>query len=292
MNSSLILRSIILLGLCVSLASADPTAQKQVLTLEGARKVIAAAVAEAKKAPNPTGVIAVVDDGGNVIAVERLDGTFAAGSLISIGKARTAALFKKPTRVFEKIIRDGRTPMVALNDFTPLQGGVPIEIDGYIVGAIGVSGAASAQADDDIAVAGANAFASGSPASLSDRRPVSFFDSRSVADSFAQGGALVGGNGTTYAVHTSRRTAPGTVEIHSDETDIIYVVQGSATFLTGGQIENGRQTAPGEIRAERVTGAETRQLGKGDVVIVPPGTPHWFRQVDGEFLYYVVKVKN
>ena len=72
------------------------------------------------------GVIAVVDDGGNLMALERVDGTFAAGANISIGKARTAALFQKPTAFFEDIIAKGRTAMVALNDFTPLQGGVPI----------------------------------------------------------------------------------------------------------------------------------------------------------------------
>src|SRR5207253_449594 len=66
--------------------------------------------------------IAVVDDGGNLMYLERLDNTFAAGARISIGKARTAALFKKPTAAFEEIIRNGRTPMIALEDFTPLQG--------------------------------------------------------------------------------------------------------------------------------------------------------------------------
>ncbi|MDQ3906742.1 MAG: heme-binding protein, partial [Acidobacteriota bacterium] len=100
-------------------------APKKSLTLDGARRVIAAAVAEAKRLGAPGGVIAVVDDGGNLMALERLDGTFAAGANISIGKARTAVLFKKPTRVFEEIIKNGRTAMVALPDtlFTPLQGG-------------------------------------------------------------------------------------------------------------------------------------------------------------------------
>lgn len=131
--------------------------EKKTLTLEGARKVIAAAEAEAKKVNAPGGVIAVVDDGGNLIALERLDGTFAAGALISIGKARTAVIFKRPTRVFEELIRNGRTPMIALNDFTPLQGGVPILVDGQVVGGVGVSGAASAQQDEELALAGASA---------------------------------------------------------------------------------------------------------------------------------------
>src|SRR6266853_4141938 len=151
-------------------AGGSEVADKKALTLEGARKAIAGAVAYAHK-NNAGGVIAVVDDGGNLMALERIDGTFAAGANISIGKARTAALFKKPTKFFEDVIGKGRTSMVALNDFTPLQGGVPIEVDGQIVGAIGVSGANSAQQDEELAKAGAAAVSSPmAPAQ------VSFFD--------------------------------------------------------------------------------------------------------------------
>ncbi len=127
---------------------------KKVLSLDGAKKVLAACEAEAK-AKQAGGVIAVVDDGGSLIALHRIDGTFVAGAEVSIGKARTAAIFKKPTRFFEETIKNGRTAMVALNDFTPLQGGVPIVCDGQVVGAVGVSGAASAQQDEEIAMVGA-----------------------------------------------------------------------------------------------------------------------------------------
>ena len=137
-------------------ALADPLADKKSLTLDGAKQVAAAAAAEAKR--NHEGaVIAVVDDGGNLLYLERLDGTFAAGSTIAVGKARTSALFKKPTSAFEDIIKNGRTAMVALNDFTPLQGGVPLEAGGVVVGAIGVSGAANQQQDEAVANAGAAA---------------------------------------------------------------------------------------------------------------------------------------
>jgi len=136
--------------------SAAQLADKKVLTLEGAKKAAAAAAADAKQ-HNEGAAIAVVDDGGNLMYLERLDGTFAAGARISIGKARTSALFKKPTAAFEEIIRNGRTPMIALEDFTPLQGGVPIEVDGKVVGAIGVSGAANQQRDEEVAKAGAAA---------------------------------------------------------------------------------------------------------------------------------------
>src|ERR1700752_587408 len=111
------------------------TIEKKSLTIDGAKRVIAAAVVEAKRLNAPGGVIAVVDDGGNLMALERLDGTFAAGANISIGKARSSVLFKKPTKVFEDIIKNGRTAMVALPDafFTPLQGGIPIMVEGQIV---------------------------------------------------------------------------------------------------------------------------------------------------------------
>jgi glc operon protein GlcG len=146
------------LGLLVVAASTagDPLATKKVLTLEGARQVITAAVAAAKDS-HSNGAIAVVDDGGNLVALERIDGTFAAGPNIAIGKARTAALFQHSSKTFEDIIAKGRTAMVALNDFTPLQGGIPIMADGQIVGAVGVSGATNADADQALALAGAAA---------------------------------------------------------------------------------------------------------------------------------------
>src|SRR5499433_3659459 len=146
-----------LIVLCAALVANAQTVEKKTLTIEGAKKVIAGAVAYAKKNNAPGGVIAVVDEGGNLIALERLDGTFAAGANISIGKARTAVLFQKPTKFFEEVIRNGRTAMVTLEGFTPLQGGLPIRVDGQVVGGVGVSGASSAQQDEELAMAGAAA---------------------------------------------------------------------------------------------------------------------------------------
>lgn len=158
MRPKLQIASMALIVLAATAAANAQTIEKTALTLDGARKVIAGAVAYAKKNNAPGGVIAVVDEGGHLIALERLDGTFAAGADISIGKARTAALFKRPTKVFEDVIKNGRTSMVALPDayFTPLQGGIPITLNGQIVGGVGVSGAASAQQDEEMAIAGAN----------------------------------------------------------------------------------------------------------------------------------------
>ena len=156
----LLIRTVaLLMGMKLSSVALAQTVQKRALTLDGAKKVIAAAVAEAKSKNAPGGAIAVVDEGGNLVAVERLDNTFAAGANISIGKARTAVLFKRPTKFFEEVINNGRTAMTTLNDFTPLQGGIPIVVDGQIIGAVGVSGAASAQQDEELAIAGANALA-------------------------------------------------------------------------------------------------------------------------------------
>ena len=128
------------------------TTERKTLTLDGAERVIAAAKAKAQEVKSPGGVIAVVDAGGNLMALARLDGTFAAGANISIGKARTAVLFQKPTKVFEDIINKGRTAMAALPDsfFTPLQGGIPVVLDGQIIGGVGVSGASSAAQDEEL----------------------------------------------------------------------------------------------------------------------------------------------
>ncbi len=267
-------------------ASPAQIADKKTLTLDGARQVIAAAKEYARKNKAPGGVIAVVDDGGNLIALERLDGTFSAGSNISIGKAKTAVMFKRPTKFFEDVIKNGRTAMVALPDFTPLQGGVPIVVDGQVIGGVGVSGAASAQQDEELAIAGAASITDAKPA------PVVFFDAQTVKAAFEKGAVLDdGSNGLNYMVHASRREMAGASEVHDLDTDIIYVLEGTAVFVTGGRSVDPKQVAPNEYRGTAIEGGETRTLRKGDVVIVPKGTPHWFKQVDGTFLYYVVKVR-
>jgi len=280
-----------LLGLGLVRPAMGQVAEHRALTIEGARNVVAAAVAMARTRAG-TGVIAVVDDGGNLMALERLDGTFAAGASVSIGKARTAALFKKPTRVFEEIIRNGRTPMLAIEGFTPLQGGVPIVIGGEIVGAVGVSGAASAQEDEEIAIAGA-AGVSGRVAQAGPVHPmsVSYFPRDQVRAAFQKGSVLLDGDGRNYMIHASRRDRPGRAEVHNLDTDVIYVIDGSATLVTGGSVVGGETVEANEIRGEAISGGEGRRIGKGDVITVPNGTPHWFQQVDGVLAYYVVKVR-
>ena len=131
------------------------TRDKKVLTLSAARHIVAAAEAEAARRGLGV-VIVVVDDSGNVIQLSRMDDAQIASVNVGIGKARTAAIYRRPSRVFEEQIRDGRVAALALADATPLQGGVPVTIDGAVVGAVGVSGD-SPQVDEAIAIAGANA---------------------------------------------------------------------------------------------------------------------------------------
>jgi glc operon protein GlcG len=152
---------LLLLGV-LALATASPapvaaqTIDKKVLSLAAARK-IAAAAEEAARAKGLDVVIVVVDDADYILLLERMDGAQVASVNVGIGKARTAAIHRRPSRVFEEQIRNGRVAALALADATPLQGGVPVLLDGKVVGAIGVSGD-SPQVDEDIAIAGARAF--------------------------------------------------------------------------------------------------------------------------------------
>jgi len=282
--------------LCFAGWAAAQTVDKKTLTLQGAESVIAAAKAEAQKLQAPGGVVAVVDDGGNLMALERLDGTFSAGANISIGKAKTAVMFKKPTRFFEELINSsgkGRTVMTALENFTPLIGGIPIVVDGQIVGGVGVSGAASADQDEKLAIAGSNAFvAEPGAASAGPAADVSYFEKSKVDAAFAKGAILLdGSDGRNYMVHASRREKSGQAEIHTKDADVIYVLEGTATFVTGGEAVDSKTTAPDELRGTSIRNGHTRQIAKGEVIVVPRGVPHQFLEVTNPFLYYVVKVR-
>jgi len=132
-------------------------ADKKVLTLDAAKKAAAAAEAEAAK-NKWTVVVAIVDDGGHLVYLSRIDGTQTGSIDVAIRKARTAQAFKRPTKVFEDAIAGGRTALLGLEGIVPLEGGVPIVVGGQLVGAIGVSGVTSQQ-DGMVAKAGADALA-------------------------------------------------------------------------------------------------------------------------------------
>lgn len=130
-------------------ASAEP--ESPVMTLALAKQLMASAEAEAVRLKAPGGAIAIVDDGGHLVLLERLDGTFPAAAAVSTEKARTAAVFRMPTENLENAIKNGRNALLGVSVMTPLQGGVPIRAHGRVVGAVGVSGAASAAQDTEIA---------------------------------------------------------------------------------------------------------------------------------------------
>ena len=153
------MRKFLIFGLALgfaSLATGSATAQlaeKKVITLSAARKMVAAAEAEAER-NHCAGVIAVVDDGGWLILMERMDhAALLAGVELAPGKARTAALFKKPSQALEDAINNGRIAATTARGFIEMQGALPVIVDGEVIGAIGVS-ADTKEHDAQIARAG------------------------------------------------------------------------------------------------------------------------------------------
>jgi glc operon protein GlcG len=137
----------------ISTTCSAQTISTKNISLDAAKKVVAEAVKYAREKSAPGSSIAVVDNGGNLIYLERLDGTFAASAEVAIKKANTSAIFKAPSSKLENSINGGRQALITVGH-TFLQGGIPLIYDGQVIGAIGVSGSASAQQDEDIAIAG------------------------------------------------------------------------------------------------------------------------------------------
>lgn len=148
---------IILIISNVAVANAQ-TSNFKSLSLEAAKKIVAEArkFATSVNAPHGGPSIAVVDRGGNLLFVERPETTFAGSAMVAYEKAHTALMFEQPTQNMENAIKGGRTPLITVG-YVMLEGGVPIIVNGEIVGAIGVSGAASSAQDVEIAQAGAKA---------------------------------------------------------------------------------------------------------------------------------------
>jgi glc operon protein GlcG len=266
--------------------SAAGVANAPTLTLDGAKQVVAEATAYARAHDAPGGAIAVVDAAGILVSLDRLDGTFPSASNISIGKARTAALFRKPTRDFETLVNQGRYTMTTLPDltpFTPLQGGVPITVNGIVIGAVGVSGAASAKQDDEIAQAAADGFTRAQAVAAAIRH----VPRTVVEQAYRDDANLVMADG--FRVNASRRDGPGEAEVHLRETDIFYVREGRATLVTGGTVVEPRNVSATEVRGRAIERGEEHGLEAGDVITVPSGVPHWFKAVEAPFTYYVVK---
>src|SRR5262245_16523482 len=251
---------IILLSLIGPTHSPAQLLEKKVLTLEAAEKIAAAAAVEATKR-NATVVIAVVDDGGYPIIIKRLNNTQVASVDVGIGKARTAAIFRRPSKDFEDQIKNGRIASLVLPGATPLQGGLPLAFNGKVVGAIGVSGN-TPQEDEDIARAGVAAFESSSQTA---QTSITYLPANEVRQAYAKGMNLV--QATNYKIDASHRDGPGVVEVHTRDTDIIYMLEGTATLVTGGKLVDGKVIEPEEIRGRDTLGGESRIIAKGDVIV-------------------------
>ena len=130
----------------------------------------------------------------------------------------------------------------------------------------------------------------GSIKTQSDDSQVRLIGHEAVSAAFAQGRPVI--EVGDYKIHASRRAGPGMAEIHTRDTDIAYVIQGSATLVTGGTAVDVKAIGPEELRGSAIKGGQTSRLAVGDVVVIPNGVPHWFKDVEAPFLYYVVKVRQ
>ncbi|RIV24019.1 heme-binding protein [Fibrisoma montanum] len=153
MATSLLITSVLITLATLAQAQVKTT---YLLTQESCKKIAAASLKYAADNAAPGGSVAIVDAGGHLLYLERMDGTFAQAAEVSFQKARSAALFKKETKGFEDNINGGRFALTTVGPVM-LQGGFPIIYKGEVIGAIGVSGAKSADQDTEIAKAGASA---------------------------------------------------------------------------------------------------------------------------------------
>ena len=117
---------------------------------------------------------------------------------------------------------------------------------------------------------------------------VTYIGNDRVADSLAKGGILVTQSDLT--VQGAHRAAAGQAEVHDKETDVLYITDGEATFVTGGAMVGGKKTKAGQWRGTDIKGGESHHLSKGDVIVIPAGVPHWFKEVPKSVSYFVVKV--
>ena len=138
-----------------------------------------------------------------------------------------------------------------------------------------------------IALFSAGLAATAAPAAAADQ--VTYIPEEKVSAAMTKPGVLT--KGSNYTVIMSRREKGGQSEVHAQDTDTFYVIEGSATFVTGGTVEGGKTTGPGEIRGTGISGGHSRTLSKGDIIVIPKGTPHWFKEVPKLVIYYVVKAR-
>ena len=275
----------------ISIAGAQAafsTTEVPALTHDGARVAAEAAGAEAT-ARGVAPVAAVVDAGGELVYLWRPEAAQVASVGVATDKARTAAIYRRPSKDFEDQASGGRPSALHLARAVPLQGGMPIVVDGQVAGAVGVSGASSAAEDQELAVLGAEAAATAAARSDGRADGAAFFPGEALREKFQTGGLLL--DTPRYKIDAGRRVQPGEVEFHEHVVDVMHVVEGEATVVTGGEMVQSREVAPGEMRAAAVEGGTRHELAEGDVLAIPAGVPHQFVDVSDPFLYFVVKVE-
>jgi len=259
------------------------------LTQEGAKLAAEAIGAEAaKRGVSP--VVSAVDAGGALMYLHRPDAAQVASVEVTTDKARTAAIYRRPSKDFEDQASGGRPSALHLARAVPLQGGEPIVFQDEVVGAVGVSGATSADEDRELALIGAEAAANAAAGAANGHSAdgARFFPAEAVERKFAEGGLLLDSAG--YKIDAGRREGPGEVEYHENTVDVMHVVAGRATVVTGGEMRDAHEVAPGELRAASVEGGKAHELTEGDVLAIPNGVPHQFVETSDPFLYFVVKV--
>jgi glc operon protein GlcG len=257
------------------------------LTQEGAKLAVEAIGTEAARrgvAP----VVSAVDAGGALMYLHRPDDAQVASVEVTTDKARTAAIYRRPSKDFEDQASGGRPSSLHLARAVPLQGGEPVVYDHQVIGAVGVSGATDADEDRELALIGAAAVSKA--ATDGSANGAAFFPADAVADKFRRGGLLLDTSG--YKIDAGRREGPGEVEYHEHVVDVMRVVEGTAKVVTGGEMVGAREVGPGELRASKVEGGTEHELREGDVLAIPAAVPHQFKEVSDPFLYLVVKVED
>jgi uncharacterized protein GlcG (DUF336 family) len=276
----------------ISIAGASAefsTTEFQALTQAGA-KLAAEAVGAEAASRGVAPVVSAVDAGGALMYLHRPDHAQVASVEVTTDKARTAAIYRRPSKDFEDQASGGRPSALHLARAVPLQGGEPIVYRGEVVGAVGVSGATSADEDRELALIGARAAARAAESGSNGRSAngAAFFSADAVEAKFAEGGLLLDTLG--YKIDAGRRDGPGEVEYHEHSVDVMHVVSGTAAVVTGGEMRDPREVAPGELRAPSADGGERHELHEGDVLAIPNGVAHQFVETSDPFLYFVVKV--
>jgi len=239
-------------------AASFSTVEVPALSYERARDAAERAGAEAT-ARGVAPVVAVVDAEGELVYLWRPDAAQVASVGVATDKARTAAIYRRPSRDFEQQAANGRASALHLARAVPLQGGMPILEDGYVVGAIGVSGASSADEDQELAELGVAATA------VNGNGKATYFP-RDVVE--AGGGILL--DAKRYKLDAGLRREPGETELHERDVDVMHVIEGTARITTGD---------------------DEHRLATGDVLAIPSGIPHQFVDVSDPFRYFVVKVE-